>query len=385
MNKVTVLNKNDYELLIIPFKEILQKRLHEKGSIISALRYEVERQYPFFDIQSQIFIRLAVLQGRLVFAVVIMEAGVMTKYRDNKLFIQYNKSKIRVFYSRKKFIMKTLASFSIVFLLLSALPYLHNREKETVFLEHEYSDSSYLKDLIDNEYMSFSELFIILQSIRNDYNYNIESLSILYESEKNIAEISLLLNGIFPENILKYFPLVQHHAAAADQVLYSNNSPSFNLSILTTIHQCEETKEKTLIGVREVIFSCNGLLKYERNNSREIMAVVKEKDIGKVFEKLTMNPDISCIKKLNIVLKNNFYELTFEMGLQNISPFSSPEFCSFTSGIIKNTKVQNEIKEVPEKKTVINKGTVVGKIIREDGSLKVFYKSADGKLISEVQ
>ena len=115
------------------------------------------------------------------------------------------------------------------------------------------------------------------------------------------------------------------------------------------------------------------------------MAVVKEKDIGKVFEKLTMNPDISCIKKLNIVLKNNFYELTFEMGLQNISPFSSPEFCSFTSGIIKNTKVQNEIKEVPEKKTVINKGTVVGKIIREDGSLKVFYKSADGKLISEVQ
>ena len=69
----------------------------------------------------------------------------MTKYRDNKLFIQYNKSKIRVFYSRKKFIMKTLASFSIVFL-FSALPYLHNREKETVFLEHEYSDSSYLKD-----------------------------------------------------------------------------------------------------------------------------------------------------------------------------------------------------------------------------------------------
>jgi len=30
-------------------------------------------------------------------------------------------------------------------------------------------------------------------------------------------------------------------------------------------------------------------------------------------------------------------------------------------------------------------GPIVGKIMNDDGSFKVFYKSTDGKLISEVQ
>lgn len=388
MNKPITLDKNDYELIFIPLEKIFFKKLNERTTVNSVVRNEVERQYPFYDIQSQVFYRLAVFGKKIVLAVIIMEAGALTKYKNNKLVLQYNTLKMRVFYNRKKMYLKAFILLMLFSVVVSAMPYINKKEnKNEITIVGKY-DNEEKTEISVNKNIESTVIFKLLQSIRNTYSYSVESLSIAWQPEKNTALISLLLHGIFPEQIVSYFPAGYCNNFEIDQVVYNNNSPSFTLALSAAIPENVNSEDGNLIELREILLNRNGILKYEKNNSKEIMALVNKKDMKGIFDALALDPDIGTVKSLSVVLRNEFYEVTFEKGIQNISPFSSAEFCSFITGLVNTPEKNKDIKEVPKEQkrsAGIFTGPIVGKIMNDDGSFKVFYKSTDGKLISEVQ
>jgi hypothetical protein len=388
MNKPITLDKNDYELIFIPLEKIFFKKLNERTTVNSVVRNEVERQYPFYDIQSQVFYRLAVFGKKIVLAVIIMEAGALTKYKNNKLVLQYNTLKMRVFYNRKKMYLKAFILLMLFSVVVSAMPYINKKENKSGLIIVEENGNEDKTEISVNKTIEFSVLFNLLQSIRNECSCSVESLSIVLQPEKNTALITLLLHGIFPEQIVSYFPAVQRNNFEIDQVVYNNNSPSFTLALSAAIPENVNSEDGNLIELREILLNRNGILKYEKNNSKEIMALVNKKDMKGIFDALALDPDIGTVKSLSVVLRNEFYEVTFEKGIQNISPFSSAEFCSFITGLVNTPEKNKDIKEVPKEQkrsAGIFTGPIVGKIMNDDGSFKVFYKSTDGKLISEVQ
>lgn len=383
MNKI-ILNDNEYEIFYIPIKIIISKIINEKLSLGDILHLELEKQYPFLDIQSQIFNTFAIEKRGISIACVVVEASVLSKYRNKRLIIRRNGKTMRLYYKRKTGIKIVIALVIFIGIFAGSLLYGNKNSEQNNSVKTELIyEKVYETPAIES--IDFISLCTLLWEIKKEYHYSITNVKIKYIHEEKKVLVFLMLQGILPEIIPSYFNKSNLSKIEIEQVNYNNNIPSFSLSLAAAINQDNRDEYADLVQLREYIRSGIGTIKYEQGNSRILKVIIPEENFEKLLIELSVHSNMYAFDNFECKYSNGQYEVVIEKNTNTVNIFSNSDFCNLLQNPVKkkNSIVTiNSINQFPEK---INSDVVLGKITTENGFVKHFYKNSEGKIISEVE
>lgn len=383
MNKI-ILNDNEYEIFYIPIKIIISKIINEKLSLGDILHLELEKQYPFLDIQSQIFNTFAIEKRGISIACVVVEASVLSKYRNKRLIIRRNGKTMRLYYKRVAGIKIVIALVIFIGIFAGSLLYgnkssvQNNPVKSELILEKVYEHPAI-------ESIDFFSLCTILLEIKQEHFYNITDVKIKYIHEEKKVLVFLMLQGILPEIMQSYFDKSNFSTMEIEQVNYNNNIPLFSISLTAHINQDNRDEYANLMQLREYIRSGIGTIKYEQNNSRILKVIIPEKNFEKLLIELSVHSNMYAFDNFESKYSNGQYELTIEKSSHTVNIFSNSNLCSLLQNPVKQKELFVTEKNINQFTDQNNSDVVLGKITTENGVVKIFYKNSEGKIISEVE
>lgn len=381
MNSKTKICKNEYELHIVSLKFLIKKKFEGKQSFKNCIRQEIEKVYPFLDLQSQIFYQLVIVKKALCIAVVIIEAGILQKYGNSKKLYIDDTVVVKLIHNKKK-VLSYAAACAFIIVVLSSVPIFHS--------SYSTVDSNPLIEEIviqqiekeENDTIIFSELIDLLVEMYQKKEYTVESISIEYKSSDEITEVVLSVTNIFPETLLECFSEIQRKQVSVGNISYNENIPSYCITVCTNAPVTVNNGLECL-NIRNIILESKGSLICENENSQNLKASFSSNSFHLFLDRMSETTSLEPIKNIVISKNDDQYELSIDNAENSITPFVDKEFIEFLNTFFKQKK-QKQILNT-RKKEIKNTNNIIGKILQENGDVKIFYRTSDGKLVSEVE
>lgn len=382
------LNKNDYDFYTIDLGKI--KPFTASSVIEKKIFVELEKLHPCFSDYCTFDYVLKSSGMNTIAKVVVIDSMFLIEYKNshNTYFIRIEEFKKRkCFLSHKQKKIKNILGLSFILLLFILFTFFivkNTLTKKQVLeniphiIEHSEEKNTFdVKDFIDLCLPFFA-------------NSDIKVSYFEYDST-NIPQIILHTNGIQREEIENQILGVNKDLEINfSATTYSNKIP--NLSF--TVH-CDKQSIKTasfcdiqtgLTAIRNAIFSVNGLPISEEIETRQYQCIIPYNSLSAFFNNL-----IRIQEEQQIKFEKLIFDYDQEIGNLNcifvLDKLKSEEQIDFSNFLSIFKKPIEKLKAVPvQQKTETIKTdnrVLVGKMPAADGSIILYYRTPEGKIVYE--
>lgn len=384
MKKTVTLPVTEYEVYYFPLALFFQKRDTNKKSFKTILRQELEKVHPAFD-NTSYFSRLVIKDKRIHVMVIVIQ---------NTILSQYDKGKGKKIIAQGKTIYpvyKTYyAVFCVLLICLTGIGLLLWRSGNN------HASSINVVDYVPTHSAAFiqeearplllSDVMYALHTFSSDKKVSYESLSFTVTDTASVLMVNI--HNAFPEELNTYFENSRRKYTAYGKVTYQNNIPSYAASFTVDTSSVTSPPDETLVQLRTMILQNGGILLYEDSILYEIKASIPSRQFHSFIREISKEGIAFPIVQLTLSKeKNGDVGISVKTALQGAAFFSHTDVKEYLEDYflgVEDVKKNQQTKPVVQKENTL-KGEVVGKVLQEDGTVKVFYKTKEGKLVSEVE
>lgn len=400
MKKESV-KKDDYELYSFPMPFLL-KRSRRKNYIAKKL----EQLHPCFSDNCCYDAKYRLKKGKLFAAVAVMDKVKLAEYKTgSKRHVPLKfgeKNKLEFFNSEKMLNISLVLAIVFLAAILSISYALHSKAKAQAGKSEKASSSTvatkteaenFDKAIQQNIVQAYQTLDDFLQNTKKSGG-RIKNCSLIFLQDQNDEQaykMNFSMKECFPQDFLKAEEDGQKNQRIFSAVTYSNSKPEFSASLCgkakSVIKLKQELSKSQIDDIRLSIWSCNGILLTDFSDEGIVEFLFQNKSTEKILEKLkTVCKEHSIFPaaieiepgKFNTKMKIIFAE---KINAEGFNPLELLKDYStvFTEKVLPKAK-----RSIPAKQN-LSKDESFGKIIQKDGSVLVFYKNNQGKIIGEKQ
>ena len=361
---------DDYDFYTIPFpiKELLH---NNKSRYISA---QLEKLHPCFSDSCTFDSHFRLERKGLKADVVVMQKYKVAEYKalHKRLFVKERKH-IQFFSGRTRWALVIAAAFVLVLLLFM----LSKKEQQEPLTKTESVSS--IQKLYTPE----------LISLINSLNGKIFDFAWTYDGYTETA--SALVQGVFPEQFevftgtLKLSPVTFDTAVPKLTVnLYVKNNQFAGETVQTSSYYKNELRklvlQKKMILTEETVNPFGLKLLVPQNQSRELVTVLQEFLQNEIcLSSIKINSSVDNLR-VELISSEMYFQVQntlIQALVNNLELFEQSKQ--------EQQYEQEQEQEREQKKTMTQKTvetiTKVGQIIKPDGTIAVFYKDENGKII----
>ena len=397
--------KDDYELYSFPMPFLL-KRSRRKNYITKKL----EQLHPCFSDNCCYDAKYKLQKGKLIAAVAVMDKLKLAEYRTGKQkhsslkFGEVNKLE---FFNNEKLLNISLALGIALLTGILFISYILHTKKNSKIQTQKVTVSKEIKQvdaeglIQENIAQAYNSLEDFLKTTK-EVGGSIKNCSLFFLQNQNTDEsykMHLSMSNCFPQDFLKETENVKSKRMFCSAVTYTNSTPEFSATLegkATKGLQFEYQLSKPQINdIRLCVWNCNGILITDFSDEGTVEFLSPNISLPKLLKNLenvctkhsifpsaieieggAVNTNIKIIfakkilsKKYNpLVLLERYNDILFKQTLPKKNAQKNKVV------IQKNNASTNSFKEERES---------FGKIIQKDGSILVFYKNGQGKIIGE--
>ncbi|NLC92758.1 MAG: hypothetical protein GX677_04745 [Treponema sp.] len=380
MKKNMIMTK-DYDFY--SFKLPLDSFIGRKRNIF--INSQLDKIHPCFSVSSCFDVKTYLSKKGLFIHVIVMNKLKLIEYKSKfgeNLWIKENKY-IKIFQNRKKQLCQFVSFFVIAFIFSFVL---HRIQSKNEMNKHENItfESSLRSSLRENDSYDYVNLFKTISENKG----KIEQIQMERIQESIVTKIKL--KEILPELI--------GEKAKLSPVIYHDGKASFSIEIMEKM--INEKKSFSQINVvmpkiRKEIQSNDGFVSEENFNTGRIKFVLKNNDkqnFGLFINKLNeLFSSSGCGIKSFVFTVSDENSIQFDVCLSENESIEYKDLFNII-GECENLFLYNEIPKNKTQKITKNISVaeksfseekmenIIGRIYKENGQCKIFYRDVDGKI-----
>ncbi len=389
MNNKKYLDKNDYDFYTIDLGKI--PPFTSSKAIEKKLFANLEKLHPCFSDYCTFDYVLKSEKIKTIAKVVVVDSMFLIEYKNshNTNYIkieEFNNKKL--FLSKKQKKIKTTIYISLFFLLLAsfitfmAKNYLEQKKAlENIPRIIEHAEEKQIFDI--SNFIDFCLPVFADPSIKVSY---------FEYTASTLPQITLHTKGIqreeIEDNFLNIYKDLKLNFSATT---YSENTPNLSVTINCDKQPIKNAAfcdiQNSFIEIRNSIFSVHGLPISEAIETRQYQCIVPYNGLQKFFEDLLEIQEVQKIKFEKIVFDYNqeIGNLNCIIVLDKLKSEKALDFSNFILTFKKPIERPKEKTVSSKKQETITKEdrVLVGKMPAADGSMILYYRTSEGKIIYE--
>lgn len=388
MKKTTaVIAKTDYEVYYFPLKQFLSKSGENRFSFNTQLRQELEKVHPSFDHNTIYFKKLIIKDKKLQLMIIVIQNTILSQY-EMKRYKKITAQGI-VLISRKNTHYLLFAGILVGLVIVSVILWNtgKNSNNKAAVLEGITPVVVEIKEITTEERFMFEEAIHALTMLFTDKKVHYEMFVFTRSGINEESQLTVKIQSAFPEDLDKYFTELQKKYIDYGKVSYVNNNPTFTASFKINTPIITGESNENLILLRTLVIQNGGSLLYEDSLLFEIKALIPSKKVIELMRDIVGQNNRIPIEKIELYKeKNDEISIVIKTGNEGCNLLGTAFFTDYMAAVysqkINETNVVSKKSAAQTDKAL--QGEIVGKIQQEDGSTKIFYKTKEGKLVSEV-